>query len=98
MVWPMLQEDSSLASVLQKANKDATQLHIVRLDARHNALELWEPICAGLEPRPTGPILLLPPEYDFLEPNFGPQELYGIAKIGAQVTAAAACTTMADAC
>ena len=57
----------------------------MRLNASHNALELWEPLCKAQQPPKDAALLLLPPEYDFLDPTTGPEELWRIATIAAHV-------------
>lgn len=52
------------------------------------SLKLWEPLCAD-NPNPSGPpLLLLPPEYEFLDPENGPRELAELMYIGMRVRGA----------
>lgn len=78
------QEDRQLLASLQTGEGGAADLHVVQLLAHQHALELWEPLCKDKQPS-KAPLLLLPPEFEFLDAQSGPHELQNLAKIGAQV-------------
>ena len=80
-----LQEDRRLATQVEERKKQPAKLKVVKLRQRHTALELWEPLCKDFQPGDNPSVLLLPPEYEFLDQQLGPQELNGIAAIGQQV-------------
>ena len=60
-------------------------IRIVQLQKDQLSLKLWEPLCAD-NPNPSGPpLLLMPPEYEFLDPENGPRELAELMYIGMRV-------------
>ncbi|KAK9805857.1 hypothetical protein WJX73_008965 [Symbiochloris irregularis] len=80
----LVAEDEQLLAQVAKPPAEAAQLNIIRLNGSHNALELWEPLCKDHPATDNRPLLLLPPEYEFLDPKKGPTELWKIATIAAQ--------------
>lgn len=81
-----VQEDKKLLAQVEKPPPPAAdQLNIVHLNASHNALELWEPVCKDHPAADNRPLLLIPPEYEFLDPKTGPTELWKIGTIAQQV-------------
>jgi hypothetical protein len=60
-------------------------IRVVQLQKNQLSLKLWEPLCAD-NPNPVGPpLLLMPPEYEWLDPENGPRELAEIMYIGQRV-------------
>lgn len=61
-------------------------IRVVQLQPNQLSLKLWEPLCAD-NPNPGGPpLLLMPPEYEWLDPENGPRELAEIMYIGQRVS------------
>lgn len=67
-------------------------IRVVELQRNQLSLKLWEPLCAD-NPNPAGPpLLLLPPEYEWLDPENGPRELAEIMYIGLRVRLSYLCS------
>lgn len=75
------------------ASPPATQadsgVQIIKVKARHSALELWEQICSsdgsGGSIPPEQPLLFLPAEYELLDPKNDLPFLYRLMAISRQV-------------
>ena len=81
------QADTALEAEVAGMAGDWSELRLIRLDDKQNALELWEPICYD-NPHPLGPtLLLLPPGYELLDEAAGPRELLEILYVGMKVRA-----------
>jgi hypothetical protein len=65
------------------------ELTIIPVSYRMSSLALWEPICSAAQDAgvtPVGPpLLLLPVEYEWSEPETGPRELAELMYIGMKV-------------
>ena len=62
-------------------------IRVVQLQKGQLSLKLWEPLCEN-NPNPAGPpLLLLPPEFEWLDPENGPRELAELMYIGQRVRA-----------
>lgn len=81
------QEDTELDDQVRLMTGPEGTIRIVQLQKDQLSLKLWEPLCAD-NPNPSGPpLLLLPPEYEFLDAENGPRELAELMYIGMRVRA-----------
>ncbi len=79
------QEDTELDDQVRLMSGPEGTIRIVQLQKDQLSLKLWEPLCAD-NPNPSGPpLLLMPPEYEFLDPENGPRELAELMYIGMRV-------------
>ncbi len=90
---PFAQDDTELDDQVRLLSGPEGSIRVVQLQPNQLSLKLWEPLCAD-NPNPGGPpLLLMPPEYEWLDPENGPRELAEIMYIGQRVSAA---FTMSD--
>lgn len=75
------QEDEEL---LARAHQEAKSVKIVPIKSLQPALDLWEPICLKGDAKSDQALLLLPEEYELLEPRASTQH---IAEVSAPASA-----------
>ena len=81
-----MQDDTELDDQVRLLSGPEGSIRVVQLQPGQLSLKLWEPLCAD-NPNPGGPpLLLMPPEYDWLDPENGPRELAEIMYIGQRVS------------
>ncbi len=89
--WPdglclVSQDDTELDDQVRLLSGPEGSIRVVQMQPNQLSLKLWEPLCAD-NPNPGGPpLLLMPPEYDWLDPENGPRELAEIMYIGQRVS------------
>ena len=82
----MFQDDTELDDQVRLLSGPEGSIRVVQMQPNQLSLKLWEPLCAD-NPNPGGPpLLLMPPEYDWLDPENGPRELAEIMYIGQRVS------------
>ena len=82
----MSQDDTELDDQVRLLSGPEGSIRVVQMQPNQLSLKLWEPLCAD-NPNPGGPpLLLMPPEYDWLDPENGPRELAEIMYIGQRVS------------
>ena len=80
------QDDTELDDQVRLLSGPEGSIRVVQMQPNQLSLKLWEPLCAD-NPNPGGPpLLLMPPEYDWLDPENGPRELAEIMYIGQRVS------------
>jgi hypothetical protein len=85
--WLPKQEDTELDDQVRLMSGPEGSIRVVQLQPGQLSLRLWEPLCEN-NPNPAGPpLLLLPPEFDWLDPENGPRELAELMYIGLRVRA-----------
>jgi len=93
MLDVFVQDDTELDDQVRLLSGPEGSIRVVQLQPNQLSLKLWEPLCAD-NPNPgEPPLLLMPPEYEWLDPENGPRELAEIMYIGQRVSAA---STMFD--
>lgn len=87
-----MQEDTELDDQVRLMEGPEGSIRVVELQRNQLSLKLWEPLCAD-NVNPAGPpLLLLPPEYEWLDPENGPRELAEIMYIGLRVRLSYLCS------
>lgn len=82
----LLQDDTELDDQVRLLSGPEGSIRVVQLQPNQLSLKLWEPLCAD-NPNPGGPpLLLMPPEYEWLDAENGPRELAEIMYIGQRVS------------
>ena len=82
----LLQDDTELDDQVRLLSGPEGSIRVVQLKPNQLSLKLWEPLCAD-NPSPGGPpLLLMPPEYEWLDAENGPRELAEIMYIGQRVS------------
>ena len=82
----LMQDDTELDDQVRLLSGPEGSIRVVQLQPNQLSLKLWEPLCAD-NPNPGGPpLLLMPPGYEWLDPENGPRELAEIMYIGQRVS------------
>jgi hypothetical protein len=80
-----MQEDTELDDQVRLMDGPEGSIQVVQLQRNQLSLKLWEPLCVD-NPNPAGPpLLLMPPDYEWLDPENGPRELAELMYIGQRV-------------
>lgn len=83
------QEDTELDDQVRLMTGPEGSIRVVQLQKGQLSLRLWEPLCEN-NPNPAGPpLLLMPPEFEWLDPENGPRELAELMYIGQRVRCSA---------